>query len=160
MKKIYFIVLLSIYTSVTFAQYPLAKSRAQLNAGVGFSGWGLPLFIGFDYGVHKDVSIGGEVSFRNYSYSSAYSANIIGIFVNGNYHFNSVLNIPKPWDFYGGANLGFFLWTGNFGTAGSSGLGLGIQVGGRYYFNDKFGINLEFGGGNYYGGKVGITYKF
>jgi outer membrane immunogenic protein len=39
-------------------------------------------------------------------------------------------------------------------------LGLGIQVGGRYYFNEKFGLNLEFGGGNYVsGGKFGISLK-
>ena len=41
-----------------------------------------------------------------------------------------------------------------------SGLGIGGQVGGRYYFNDKVGINLEFGGGNAFGGgKVGVSVR-
>jgi hypothetical protein len=42
-----------------------------------------------------------------------------------------------------------------------SGLGLGAQIGGRYFFKDNFGLNLEFGGGNALsGGKFGITYIF
>jgi len=40
----------------------------------------------------------------------------------------------------------------------TSGLGIGAQVGGRYYFSDNVGINIEFGGGNAFsGGKVGIS---
>jgi outer membrane immunogenic protein len=43
----------------------------------------------------------------------------------------------------------------------TSGVGLGAQLGGRYYFSDKFGINLEVGGGNAFsGGKFGISVKF
>jgi len=39
-------------------------------------------------------------------------------------------------------------------------LGIGGQIGGRYYFTEKFGVNLEFGGGNAYsGGKLGISIK-
>ncbi|WP_366185107.1 hypothetical protein [Flavobacterium ovatum] len=43
---------------------------------------------------------------------------------------------------------------------GAENLGLGLQIGGRYFFTDRFGINLQFGGGNVTsGGKIGITYK-
>lgn len=44
-------------------------------------------------------------------------------------------------------------------NAHNSGLGLGVQVGGRYYFNDRLGLNLEFGGGFVSGGKIGISCK-
>jgi len=81
---------------------------------------------------------------------------------NGNYHFNSLLDIPNNWDFYAGLNLGFYIWNSSDDYPGSntSGLGLGAQVGGRYYFNDKLGVNLEFGGGNAFsGGKVGVSVR-
>ena len=71
------------------------------------------------------------------------------------------MNIPSPWDFYAGLNLGFYsVSSSNYSEGISSGLGLGAQIGGRYYFSDQWGINLEFGGGNYFsGGKFGITFK-
>lgn len=42
----------------------------------------------------------------------------------------------------------------------ASGLELGAQVGGRYYFTDKFGLNMELGGSNSFsGGKFGISVR-
>ena len=165
MKRLFFTFILVIAVTGAFAQSPIGKGESQLNAGLGLSSWGLPVYVGLDYGVHPDITVGGELSFRSYSdkiVGTKYSHSIIGISGNGNYHFNRVLNIPEPWDFYAGLNLGFYVWNSPSGYAGShsSGLGLGGQVGGRYYFSDKFGVNLEFGGGNAFGGgKVGITLK-
>jgi outer membrane immunogenic protein len=40
-------------------------------------------------------------------------------------------------------------------------LGLGAQIGGRYYFNNNWGINLELGGANTTSGyKIGASYRF
>ena len=148
------------------AQAPLDKGGAQLNAGFGLSGWGVPIYVGADFGVAKDFTLGGELSFRSYSDNwsgGSYSHTIIGILGNGNYHFNTIMNIPSNWDFYAGLNLGFYIWSSssNYHGSGSSGLGLGLQLGGRYFFNSKFGLNLEIDGGNTIsGGKFGITYRF
>jgi hypothetical protein len=115
--------------------------------------------------VHKDVTLGAELSYRGYDDNRDkhnYHHSVIGISGNANYHFNTVLNIPSPWDFYAGLNLGFYNWSSPNEYSGShnSGLGLGAQIGGRYYFSNKVGINLEFGGGNAFsGGKFGITIK-
>ena len=82
--------------------------------------------------------------------------------INGNYHFNTLLDIPTNWDFYAGLNLGFYFWNSDDDYPGtrSSGLALGGQIGGRYYFSKKFGINLEAGGANAFsGGKFGVTIK-
>ena len=150
---------------LSYAQSPLPIGKAQLNAGVGFSDWGVPLYLGFDYSVHKDITIGGELSFRSYNENyrgTGYNHNIMGISGNGNYHFNTVLNIPSNWDFYAGLNLGFYTWTSSSDYPGNhnSGIWLGAQVGGRYYFTDKVGINLELSGGNAFsGGKIGLTFK-
>lgn len=168
MKKLLVIVSLLFATHLSFGQYMLSKGQAQLNAGLGFSSWGLPVYVGFDVGVHPDISVGGELSFRSYNENwkgNRYDRSIIGFAGNGNYHFNTVLNIPREWDFYAGLSLGFYVWSDldndDYDGDNASGLGLGAQIGGRYYFNERFGINLELGGGPnaFGGGKFGITYK-
>lgn len=164
-KQFVILTILFFFGQLTFAQYALPKGKSQLNAGVGFSSWGTPVYLGFDYGVHKDISLGGELSYRGYSdrwNNYSYNHNVIGISGNGNYHFNHALEIPKNWDFYAGLNLGFYIWSSpdNYQGSHSSGLGLGGQVGGRYYITSKVALNLEFGGGNAFsGGKFGLTFK-
>ena len=167
MKKLSIILFLSVITVLTVnAQSPLGKGRQQLNAGVGFSGWGVPLYVGLDFGVHRDFTLGIEGSYRSYNQNytgTKYNSSIIGISGNGNYHFNSLLDIPSAWDFYAGLNLGYYFWStpSNYPGNNSSGMGLGAQIGGRYFFSNRFGLNLEFGGGNAFsGGKFGITYIF
>lgn len=148
-----------------FAQSPLPLNKTQLNAGVGFSDYGVPLYVGLDYSVHRDITIGGELSFRSYSenwHAEKYRHTVMGLSGNGNYHFNTLLNINQNWDFYGGLNLGFYVWSSPDSYPGehSSGLGLGAQIGGRYYITHKVALNLEIGGANAFsGGKFGISVK-
>lgn len=144
---------------------PLSIGQNQLNAGVGLSSWGIPIYIGIDHCFNKDLTFGAEISYRQYHNhwgNYYYDESLFGIYVNGNYHFNNLLQIPSQWDLYAGLNLGFNMWTGNnkYSNSHSSGIGLGGQIGGRYYFSDKLGLNLEFGGGNAFsGGKFGISVK-
>ncbi|MEQ8474416.1 MAG: hypothetical protein RIC35_24680 [Marinoscillum sp.] len=149
----------------SFGQSPLPVGNSQVNFGVGLSNWGVPFYLGFDYSIHKDITLGGELSYRAYREnwrSDYYNHSVIGFSGNGNYHFNSALDIPRNWDFYAGLNLGFYVWSSPDAYDGnrSSGLGLGAQIGGRYYLSNKVGLNLEFGGGNAFsGGKLGLTVK-
>lgn len=153
-------------STILVAQCPIKKGQAQLNAGVGLSSWGVPVYVGLDYGVHKDITLGGELSFRRYDAKWAgtnYTHTVTGISGNGNYHFNHLLSIPTNWDLYCGLNVGFYIWNSpnTYNGSNSSGLGLGAQLGGRYYFNNKVGLNLECGGGNAMsGGKLGLSIKF
>ena len=167
MKKLVLLGFAALFTSlVLHAQSPLEVGGKQLNAGVGFSGWGIPLYVGLDYGLVEDITLGGELSFRSYHNNFAgikYSHTIFGISANGNYHFNTLLDIPSEWDFYAGLNIGYFIWisTANYLGSGDSGFGIGAQIGGRYFFKDNFAVNLEFAGGNSLsGGKMGISYIF
>ncbi len=166
MKKLILSTGLFLMTAVVaFAQSPLPKGAKQFNAGVGLSGWGVPIYLGMDFGVHPDISVGGEISFRNHRSEwrgVRYRHNVTGIAANANYHFNRVLSIPSNWDLYAGLNLGFYIWNSpNDYDGDAGGLGIGAQVGGRYYFTQKFGINLEFGGGNAFsGGKIGVSIRF
>jgi hypothetical protein len=165
MKKQYLTIVLLVLTSAIYAQHSIHRGTVQLNTGVGLSSWGIPIYVGLDFGVSNDITLGGEVSFRSYHEdwaNNSYNQSLIGISGNGNYYFNRILKIPANWDFYAGLNLGFYIWNSPNGYHGphSSGLGLGVQAGGRYYFTPKFGINLELGGGNSFsGGKFGMTFN-
>ncbi len=147
------------------AQSALPKGQNQINFGVGFSDKGIPVYFGIDHAVHNNVTLGAELSYRGYEekYNNGnYKHNVLGISGNFNYHFNTVFAIPSNWDLYAGANVGFNIYNSPDDYKGDdvSGLGIGLQVGGRYYFNQKTGINLEFGGGNAFsGGKLGLTIR-
>ncbi len=165
MKKFALSLIIIFFGYFVSGQGTLAKDKTQLNVGLGLSDLGFPVYFGFDYGISNDFTIGGELTFRSYKTKYAgffYNHSITGLTGNVNYHFNRIMDLPQEWDFYAGLNLGFFLWSSpsNYPGLESSGLGLSAQVGGRYFFNDKFGLNLEFGGGNvFYGGKFGFTIK-
>lgn len=165
MQKFLLFLGITLVSAQLYAQTPLPKGQAQLNAGVGLSDWGVPVYLGLEKGVGKDFSVGGELSFRGYRErwdGRRYRHNIIGIAANGNYHFNRILNMSPEWNLYAGLNLGFYIWDSERGYGGnrSSGLGLGAQVGGRYYFSKNVGLNLEIGSGNAFsGGKFGLSFK-
>jgi outer membrane immunogenic protein len=163
MKKLFAIVVLGFITSTAFAQGTLDKGAAQLNAGLGFSAWGTPVYFGADFGVHEDITIGPRISHRNYGrrldgFNRRQSVTALSF--NGNYHFNRILGIAPEWDLYAGATLSYFWWSSvNWAGSYGSGLGLDFQVGARYFFSDKVGLNLELGGGHVAGGLFGITIK-
>ncbi len=167
MRKLSIVLILTIIAVFTVnAQSSPDKGHKQLNAGIGFSGWGIPLYVGMDFGISKDVTLGFEASFRSYNQhftDTRYNSTIVGLSGNANYHFNTILEIPDNWDFYAGLNIGYFFWStpSDYPGSGASGLGLGAQIGGRYFFKNNLGLNLELGGGNAFsGGKFGITYRF
>lgn len=166
MRKLLLIVALALITALTFSENLSAQGKNQLNLGVGFSDWGVPLYIGIDHYVSNDVTLGGEFSYRSgyreYYKDQYYDRNVMGFSGNANYHFNTILEIPRTWDLYAGINVGFYVWNkyDTYHGNNNSGLGLGGQIGGRYYLSNKVGLNLEFGGGNAFrGGKVGLTIK-
>lgn len=179
MKKQLILIVTLIVTTLTFAQNPLNKGQFQLNGGLGFSGWGIPIYAGIDYGIHKDISIGAEISYRSYNENYYYSNNnykykntAFAFGTNGNYHFNSLIGIPKKFDFYAGANVTYFAWSSEYYHSNNnnnnnnhlhnnvkSNVELGIQVGGRYFFNNNFGLNTEISSGAVTGVKFGITYQ-
>ena len=166
MKKSYLLIILCFLIKTSFSQGTMPIGQTQFNVGVGLSNYGTPVYLGIDYGALRNLSIGGELSFRSYDErwgQNYHRRSITSLAVNVNYHFNSILLLPSKFDFYAGLNLGFYNWStpeDGYNGSHSSGLGLGAQVGGRYYFTRKFGFNLEFGGGNAFsGGKVGLTFK-
>lgn len=171
MKKLILMIAFGLVSNGIFAQAPLEEGGVQLNAGLGLSGWGVPVYVGLDYGIARDFTLGGQVSFQTDSekyYGYNYKSSAIGIGANGNYHFNRILDMPSKFDFYAGASLTYYIWTYDdyydndyrYNHPDNTALGLGLQVGGRYFFTDNFGINLELGGNTgTSGAKFGVTFK-
>ena len=186
MKKILFLAGLFMAAATASAQADLGKGNLQLNAGTGISGWGIPVYVGLDYGVTDEITVGGELSYRYDTSSYAIRANFgrfgeyrsdkityrhhtFGVFTNGNYHFNRLLRLPRQLDLYAGASLGFFFaststssnWDREYTGDSYSGFSAALQTGARYFFTDNFGVNLELSGGVLTSGaKAGITYRF
>ena len=165
MKKILFLISVCCVSVSIAAQSPMAKGQAQLNAGVGLSSWGYPAYLGLDFAIHKDITIGGELSFRSYRenwWGAKGSRSAIGVSANANYHFNSILQLPSPWDFYAGINTAYFIWNTQDPNKRllRKGFGYAGQVGCRYFISNNVGLNFEVGGGSAFsGGKLGLTIK-
>jgi len=163
MKKTILIMILTLSAVLLMAQNPLGVKNTQVNAGLGFSSYGIPLYLGFDRGIHDDVTAGGEISISRYRHTKSgntHDHSVISLSGNANYHFNHALNIPLTWDFYAGLNFGLFFYSESDVDEHTSSLGLGAQLGGRYFLTERTAINLEFSAGNVLsGGKIGITYK-
>ena len=140
-------------TGTAQGQMPLEVGARQMNFGLLGSQSGLPLYVGMDFAVKECITIGGEVRPQFWSGGS-----FIGLIFNADYHFNKLANIQSTWDLYAGLNVGWDLWFGS--SSGSSGIFIGGHIGGRYYWNEKWGVNVELGGGNNYsGGKLGLSMK-
>ena len=151
------VLFISLFFTISAAfsqgQMPLEIGGRQLNFGFIGSNTNLPIYVGMDFAVHQDITIGGEVRPQFWNKGS-----FIGLLANGDYHFNTLMDIPSNFDFYLGLEFGFGLWlSGNSGER--SGFIGGLHLGGRYYWSDKWGVNIELGGGTHYDGKLGLSMK-
>jgi len=147
MKRTSLVLLLLFISAGIYAQAPINRGERQLNTGIGFAGWGIPIYAGMDFGLVQDFSAGFKASY--YTENSDFAG--YGLL---DYHFNRLLNIPSQCNAYLGAGVGYVFTNAN-------GLYFNLHAGGRYFFTDDFGINLEFGGGVAGAGNIiGITYKF
>jgi hypothetical protein len=159
MRKIFNVIVLLCITTL-FVNAQVQKGGKQLNFGLGFDDWGLPIYAGMDFGVHPDITVGGEFGFAN-----EHGVSMVALMGNGNYHFNRLLELPRNWDVYAGLTLGLYIvsWSNpGPGVDGSSHSEFepGFQLGGRYYFSNNWGINLEFKANSFPDGKIGVSYRF
>lgn len=171
MKKLLVLIVGLLIANLAVGQR-LDEGETQINAGVGFntSGWGIPVYAGVDFGILPNITVGGILSYTSKSYTyEEYKNNgtWIGLGARGDFHFNSLFEIPDDWDLYGGLTLSYnhfsydHSWKANYSNYNDSGIGLSIQVGGRYYFSEQWAINLELGGSSVAsGGKLGVSFKF
>lgn len=146
MKKLLIILFLFFATFTMFGQ-----ANKGLNFGVGLSNNGLPVYINYDIPVATNISIAPSVQFN------LNGTDWIAPGVKADYYFDDLLGLPATFDVYGGANLGFVIRLDD--NNGTSGLDLGLELGGRWWFKENMGLNLEFSGGLGFGTKLGLSMK-
>ena len=146
MRKILLLLLLAVSTSFAFGQ-----ANKGLNFGLGLSNHGLPVFVNYDIPVATNLSIAPSIQ-----------ANLDGFdwitpALKVDYYLDDLVGIPENFDLYAGGNIGFTIWLDS--ENGTSGIHAGLEVGGRWWFNDSMGLNLEFSGGTGFGTKLGLSMK-
>jgi len=124
----------------------LPKGSKQLNFEFGINTSGFPTYMGMDFAVHNNITLGPLVKVRIKDH------NDVSVYILGkvDYHWNKLMGIPGNWDFYTGSNIGGRFKEGLY-------LDLGLQIGGRWYFNKSMGLNLEFEEGRGFGILVEFT---
>jgi len=136
MKKITLILMLFIGVSTAAS----AQATSELNFGI--------------IGVSYDIPVASAIAVSPFVGTNL-NLDYLNMGVKANYYFDDLIGIPAAFDFYAGASAGFAMWIGG-GTSQTSGIDIGLQVGGRWFWSDKWGLYLEFGGGHYSGGTAGI----
>lgn len=144
---ILFFILFSFSAIAQNGSAPLSKGGKQMNFGTGFTNYGLPLYFSLDFAVHKDITLTPVVNAKLDDHFH------LGAGLKCDYHWNYLCGIPSDWDFYTGLNVGFD-YGDEFNPA------LGIDIGGRWYWNKSWALNLEFGGGYGFGTSIGVSKKF
>lgn len=128
----------------------LALSTNQLSAQaakyLNIGGLGTGLYASIEFPVGSLITVAPQ-------FSTDYSFDKFVISAKGNFYFDDIFGVGSEWDVYAGANVGWRLESNNDGAA------WGIQIGGRWFWSDKWGINAEFGGGSGVLGGVGVTMK-
>ncbi|QDO95580.1 hypothetical protein FNB79_16915 [Formosa sediminum] len=121
------------------------QAREELNFGL--------VGVNYEIPVHENVTIAPGIG-------TDFDLDWITLGVKANYYFDEIFGITDDaWDVYGGANAGYAIYTGDNDLDDSS-LDLGLQVGGRWFWNDKWGIYAEFSGGiNTVMPAIGVTMK-
>ncbi|WP_375447283.1 hypothetical protein [uncultured Fibrella sp.] len=164
MKKFFAIVALfslSLVATKSFAQMDIDKGTKFVNLGIGVGGGGfyygsaLSFNAAADFGVAKNITVGGAAGFR--SFGDGYGGFDIG--PRASYHFNDLLSTPENVDLYAGLGITYFGYTGGASSFyDASFISVPIHLGGRYMFAEKTGVFAELGS-SISVLKLGITFK-
>jgi len=142
MKKI---ILLFVFALICSASSVFGQARKELNFGL--------IGVNYEIPVSTDITIAPSAG-------TNFDLDWLTLGIRANYYFDNLFELNNDaWDVYGGAGAGYSIYNGNGNK--SSDLDIGLHVGGRWFWNDKWGVYLEFGGGNTQGasGGLGVTVK-
>ncbi|WMI69363.1 hypothetical protein [Mangrovimonas sp. YM274] len=137
MNKLTLLLVSALFFSVASV---FGQARSELNFG----------FVGANYEIpiHRDITIAPGAG-------TSLDFDWLNLGVKGNYYFDNLFGLTAPaWDVYGGANLGYSVYMGS--GHDDSDIDFGLQIGGRWFWNDKWGIYAEIAGGNVSGLSPGI----
>lgn len=140
-----------------------------INAGLGMSTRGLPVFAGVEQTVDDHISVSLMASFQSdqeNGAAGAWSHQYYGVALQGHYHFIELA--PPPFDLFAGLTMGWhahrYRWAGAGpapGTYDGSAIGgtnLSGHIGGRYTYKDMTFL-LQMDGGTLMSGfLVGLSF--
>ena len=172
LKKISVMVLAVLFvSSLSLAQTTglYKKGGLYITPQIGLNSLSLPIGASVEFGLTENIGIGGTVTYWGWNYDYG-KATVIVLSAEALYHLTK-LKLNKL-DLYGGAGLGYgiysFSWDSGYGpgssySTGSSGLDLGIIIGGRYYFSPKMAVSLRImnsliGSWSTLGAAIGVTF--
>jgi hypothetical protein len=140
-----------------------------INAGLGMSTRGLPVFAGVEQTVDDHISVSLMASFQSDRENGAagmWSHQYYGVALQGHYHFIQLA--PPPFDLFAGLTLGWhahrYRWAGAGpapGTYDGSAIGgtnLSGHIGGRYTYKDMTFLVQMDGGTLMSGFLVGVSF--
>lgn len=111
MRLPYFLLILAFALPGGYHVNAQSGSFNYFNAGVGVSGYGLPVYAGIDYTVADRITVGAMASvnwrlpFGNFWWGGGGNyRSVYGLGVNGNYHF---LEPGDEFDLYAGLSVGY-----------------------------------------------------
>lgn len=140
MKKI---TLLFSFALIIGSTSLFGQARQQLNFGL----------IGITY----DIPVATDIAVSPFA-GTNWDLNWLTVGVKGNYYFDNLVNLLDAFDFYAGANAGYAFSISDKNN--SDDFDIGLQVGGRWFWSEKWGLYLELGGGKLGGtGGLGITMR-
>lgn len=139
--------------------------------GGGFYGFGVPVSVSAEIGVHDFVGVGGWAGFASYGYNwfgAKYRDSYVGFGARATFHWYGLLEKLLKTDIHGdkldiyySLMLGYYIrntnndsWTANYG-----GFGWGSTGGIRYYLKPKFGLFFEGGRASFGYATFGLTLK-
>lgn len=171
MASVVLVIMTGFFYSQSQAQVQLnSGGRFDLiNAGLGMSTRGLPVFVGIEQSIDDHISAGLVASFQSSSESSSsgsWTHQYFGIGAQGHYHFIELA--PAPFDFYAGLTLGWFghkykwagvgLAPGSYDGSAIGGMQLAGHLGGRYTYKD-WTLMAQLDGGSLLSGfLVGLSF--
>ena len=144
------IVTVLVLTCVSF--FALGQGESALSKDGKQWNFGLPGYVGLDFAVHDMVTVGPKIVYELFNNNNTFKAGVVGDF-----HFNQLIGIPSNFDFYAGVSAGWRFKSDD--NKGTDGFDIGGQVGGRWFWSDKWGLNLEFGFSGFVGGGLGVTMR-
>lgn len=159
MKRLLMILTMIAISEIAFGQHEAGDMNLNIGLGLGNNLVAgnqsvPPIGASFEYGIKDEISIGG---FLGYTASDIafvggdwkYSYTILGL--RGSYHLDLLGN--EKIDTYGGAMLGYYLLSVDYGNSGvttggdAGSFAYTLYVGGRYAFTDNIGAFAELGYG-------------
>lgn len=142
MKKI---TLLFVFVFICSASSIFGQARKELNFGL--------------VGANYEIPVSENITIAPFAGTNL-DLNWLNIGVRANYYFDNLFELnDDAWDVYGGAGAGYAFYNGSGNQ--NNDLDIGLNIGGRWFWNDKWGIYLEIGGGITQGasGGLGLTVK-